>query len=590
MALSGSVSTSKYDGRYLKLSWEAKQDIATNKSTITWVLSAAGGNSSYYYDGPITVKIAGDTVYEKEGRTKRYKGEIKSGTKTITHESDGTKSFSVSVKAAIYSYSVNCTGSKTFTLDTIPRAATISSADSFTDEGNPVLKYSNPLGSSVTTLQACIASQDGNTIYVPYRDISKTGTSYTFNLTDEERETLRQACVNSKTLPVKFYVKTIYSGTTYKNSLEKTLTITNANPSMTVLIYANDSATTTLMGADGMIKGISDIYYSITATAEKHATIKSYSVVNGSTTKTTASGVFTNATGDSFAMTITDSRGYSTTNTVKISNCVSYVNPTATLEYSNVGVDGTVDLHCSGSCYSGSFGSTANTIAIKYRYKEVGGEFGSYISAGTVSASNNSYNHTFEATGLDYHKTYVIEYMVEDKLATKTSNSITINFLPKFDWGENDFNFNIPVFSSAPIQIHSLCMGCSEDLSVTNSFKTINVGTRYGGTGDLLEAYDGGIRCKADGVVLAMGAVHVKGVTAGNTIQARIHVNGEETASTYTPTGTKTFATAPITPKIFHITEGSVIKLAVKNYDTSGGTVGAANSTILTVIYLGGTK
>ena len=47
MALSGNVSTSKYDGRYLKLAWTATQSVANNTSTIKWTLSAAGGNSSW---------------------------------------------------------------------------------------------------------------------------------------------------------------------------------------------------------------------------------------------------------------------------------------------------------------------------------------------------------------------------------------------------------------------------------------------------------------------------------------------------------------------------------------------------------------
>ena len=121
MALSGSVSTTKYDGRYLKLAWTATQSVANNTSTIKWTLSAAGGNSSWYNTGPVTCVINGTTVYSNSSRVKMYTGTIKEGSLTINHNSDGTKSFSVSVKAAVYSTSVNCTGSSTFTLNQIPR-------------------------------------------------------------------------------------------------------------------------------------------------------------------------------------------------------------------------------------------------------------------------------------------------------------------------------------------------------------------------------------------------------------------------------------------------------------------------------------
>ena len=121
MALSGSVSTSKYDGRYLKLSWTATQSVANNTSTIKWTLSAAGGNYNWYSTGPVTCTIDGSTVYSRSSRTDMYKGTIASGTKTITHNSDGTRTFKVTIRAAIYYYDVNCTGSSTFTLNPIDR-------------------------------------------------------------------------------------------------------------------------------------------------------------------------------------------------------------------------------------------------------------------------------------------------------------------------------------------------------------------------------------------------------------------------------------------------------------------------------------
>lgn len=128
MALSGSVSTSSYEGRYLTLSWSATQSTSTNQSTISWTLSANGGSSSYYYTGPVTVVINDTTVYSlsSSDRYAMYKGTVASNSIVINHNADGTKSFTVSVRAAIFSTSVNCTGSQTFTLDPIQRGASIS--------------------------------------------------------------------------------------------------------------------------------------------------------------------------------------------------------------------------------------------------------------------------------------------------------------------------------------------------------------------------------------------------------------------------------------------------------------------------------
>lgn len=121
MALSGSVSTSSYSGRYLKLSWTATQDVAANKSKVRWTLEAIGGSAGWYTTGPVTVTINGSTVYNQTSRIDQRVGTISSGSLDIAHNNDGTKTFSISVRAAIYYSSVNCTGSGSFTLDKIAR-------------------------------------------------------------------------------------------------------------------------------------------------------------------------------------------------------------------------------------------------------------------------------------------------------------------------------------------------------------------------------------------------------------------------------------------------------------------------------------
>lgn len=120
MATSGTLSSSKYGDRYLKFTWERTGYNASKKqSTIKWSLKGAGG-SGYYKAGNFLVKIDGDKVYEtdQDDRIELRNGTtVKTGTKTITHGSTGTKSFKVYIEAGIYTYAVNCDGEKTFTLD-----------------------------------------------------------------------------------------------------------------------------------------------------------------------------------------------------------------------------------------------------------------------------------------------------------------------------------------------------------------------------------------------------------------------------------------------------------------------------------------
>lgn len=133
MASSGSFNTSDYQNRYLTFSWYIKsQSVTDNKTTIAWTLQGAGdATTSYYYTQNIKVIIDGETVYNKpksEGQILLYNGTVvASGTYTFSHNAEGKRSFQAYAEAGIYVWAVNCTGSGTFDIDTIPRASDISS-------------------------------------------------------------------------------------------------------------------------------------------------------------------------------------------------------------------------------------------------------------------------------------------------------------------------------------------------------------------------------------------------------------------------------------------------------------------------------
>ena len=127
MALSGTVNSSNYEGRYVQLTWSATQSVANNNSTISWELKGAGqGQAGWYMSGGFYVEIAGNVVcdWSTDTRIKLYNGtSIASGSLTIGHNDDGSRTFSVNIKAGIYTYARNCSGSGSFTLNTIARAS-----------------------------------------------------------------------------------------------------------------------------------------------------------------------------------------------------------------------------------------------------------------------------------------------------------------------------------------------------------------------------------------------------------------------------------------------------------------------------------
>ena len=210
---------------------------------------------------------------------------LKSGSLTVGHNSDGSKSIS-------FSFSVTDNPNKSYTpgnasasgsmgLTKIPRQANLTGADNFNDEGNPKITYSNPAGNSVNQLMACI-SLNGSTDDIKYRDVSKTGSSYTFNLTDDERDLLRTAAINTNSLNVKFYLRTVIGSSTYHSILDRTMTIVNGNPTFTDFTYKDTNTTVTnVIGTDqALVKGVSVLQATVSSAnkmvSKKNATPKNY--------------------------------------------------------------------------------------------------------------------------------------------------------------------------------------------------------------------------------------------------------------------------------------------------------------------------
>ncbi len=208
--------------------------------------------------------------------------------------------------------STSCSG--TVTLTSIPRKATITAAPNFNDEENPTITYSNKAGEAVTELKAGI-STDGTTVDIYYRDIPKTGSSYTFELTDKEREVLRNATTDSNSRTVVFKIRTKIGEKTYWSELSKTLSIVNANPVMNPTVEDTGSVSVTLTGdaENKMIRNYNVMAVAANATAQKGATITGYNISCGGKSITTASGTLSYVSSNDFVFTVTDSRGNSTT-------------------------------------------------------------------------------------------------------------------------------------------------------------------------------------------------------------------------------------------------------------------------------------
>ena len=134
-----------------------------------------------------------------------------------------------------------------------------------------------------------------------------------------------------------------------------------------------------------------------------------------------------------------DSRGFFNSDKV-VCTLIPYIPLTndATIQRDDP-TSGKATLRVSGNYFNGSFGATNNSLTIQYKQGD-----GSYVPV-TPTISGNKYEATVALSGLDYTKSFNFEIVVSDKLNTAPKPLTLQKGFPVFDWGENDFNFNVPV-------------------------------------------------------------------------------------------------------------------------------------------------
>lgn len=328
--------------------------------------------------------------------------------------------------------------------------ATITAAPNFNDSENPTIKYTNPMGNSVTALEACITNANGYTVLVPYRAISKTGSSYTFNLTTSERNALIAAAGDGTSVDVRFYVRTTIGTATQLSYLAKTFTVIADGPTITASIADVNSVTVPLTGGGTrFIRGRNSMSFSMTATGQKGATISSYAVTCGSQVIRSSSGTFYNIENDVVIFSATDSRGATSTKTIQLT-AVDYIKLTCNQSVrmildSDSSAQIALDMH--GNYFSGSFGAKSNSLAVYVRHARNNEAMGDWVELTPLlsSISGGTYSLSTNMSGFDPSGTYTFQSKAVDALGVVMTAEYAVQFIPVFDWSKEDFNFNVPV-------------------------------------------------------------------------------------------------------------------------------------------------
>lgn len=452
MSSNGSFNTNSYDGRHVQFSWNvASQSVANNNTTINWRISAEGGNSSWYRSNPTSVYINGNCVYYNGTRVQQYKGTIASGSYTIGHNSEGNASFSASVSSAIYSASVNCNGSGSWSLPQIARA----SQPSCITWPNTTENIGD-IGSTITIHMNRHSDKFTHTVRYSFYDLNGTiATNVASNCTWTIPESFYSKMPNLNSSWGTIYADT-YNGSTKigTKSVKFTCNVANANPTIDKIDYYDSSKKTTDITEDNqiIIRNNSNLEFKLTnLIALKYATLSKVEVLlNGITKSATLSGssvpsqiinfgIVNSSSNLTASISVIDSRGNRTSYSKDIT-IVDWVQPSAIINCQRENnFYSTTHLTVDGSISSIN---DKNVIKIQYQYKKT--------TDTNYSTLNTIQDNTQTSFDIDNKFAWDIRVIVSDLIGSTTYNlfvdkgipivyfdrslsSMGVNCFPKYD-------------------------------------------------------------------------------------------------------------------------------------------------------------
>lgn len=469
----------------------------------TWVDVKTGGNAAKWShtvthnaDGSasVTLAMAGINLYKYASGVEKY---IRlDGTYSGNADISAARTFTLSISAGTGStitvrrgsttlangasitygdtLTITCTPNTNYKLLTLTlNGSSISSGSTHTVKGAvSVVSTAQKLYSSVSATDANIGSTSIIKITrydssykhtLTYSFSSKTGTIVTKTSDTTVSWTVPSSFYeeipNSKTGTCTITCRAYDSSGNLLNTSTCSITVTasesSCRPTLSASVVDNDSTTISLTGnSNSLIRYRSDARCVITASAKNSATISS-KTING-TSVSGAEKTFQNCESVSFTFSVVDSRGYKTETTVS-PTVINYIPLTLSANIQRVSVNSSnLLLSVEGKYYKGSFGSYSNTLTIKYRYSQYKtsgwSDWATLPSSGyTIKTGSYSTTTPYEIIGnFDYKTQYYFEIMALDGangvvLTTKTA-AITVKIAsPVFDWGADDFKFNVPV-------------------------------------------------------------------------------------------------------------------------------------------------
>lgn len=449
-------------GRYLqgKIEWSSVADNSVNNdSDVTARIYVKKGHNDY----ALTDATYGTWTY---GIT--INGSFVSGVKTasvlesyvligevtarnIAHNGDGTKSIVISGYVggpSGTSFSSERTeGSATVNLDTIPRATTIA-ADRADIESTLLISIDRKNKNFTYSLEYAFGTLRG---YVDANgnptssEVKLTKDSPWFNLPPVFYTQIPNSDSGRGTLYCRTYSGNTQIGDTQSTSFYAVASRSLCSPTLTYSAVDTNPVTTALTGDENiLVKNHSVVHCQVQGLPKNSATIKT-ATVNGKAVTLDASfcgSLDTTVVSGTIPFYVQDSRGFGCTEE-SAHTLIDYTDLTCTVAAARTDpTSGKANLAIEGKFFNGSFTAVDNVLTIMYKVN--GGEW-MPVDISEVELGEEGYSVTALLTDLDYQKSHTIEVLVKDRIK-EIRKSVTIGKgIPVFDWGENDFRFNVPV-------------------------------------------------------------------------------------------------------------------------------------------------
>ena len=382
---------------------ETSTDATTNKSTLSYKIEMQSKNNYNFASigSTIVLKINGTAVYNQYAQRSCGTNTtviFASGTTTVEHNSDGTKSVSIE-----YSYTQSSTASytpkngsvtDTMTLTTIPRKTWPNVSSGYV-EGNGRVWFEPASTSFKHSIKLTCGT---NVKYVNSNgglqtsEVKLTGKDYSFQI---PKEYYNEFTGKSTTATAELNT---YSNDALIGSVSQSFTIYTLEekclPYVTGTLKDVNSTTITLTGdANKLVKAYSTGRATITSIRassanDSKATITELKIGGISVSTSTTIKDFNKIGSKTVDVYVKNSRGYSKTFTLSATSLINYIPLTINADFKRTTQTGSeVKLTYKGNYFNQSFGSVSNTLTLSWAYKKKTSS--SYTSGGTLTPTIN---------------------------------------------------------------------------------------------------------------------------------------------------------------------------------------------------------